>query len=1004
MMLSIDDCRLGLSHAGAPRLSYNPRKKEKMGMDADNVASPIQPGLTVSFRYRKKGESHQRSALALMEKLQQRRQRGLRAPQVLFTLDRGYGSWKFFANAAAKNIQLTTIINSASGHYHPFRDPCNDDDHVDVAPEIANKNDSDLSEHYLRTACLDNCVFTGTMPMHSGRYAGPLESRAATTALPTTDGGHVLVTGLAVRDRSGGSSGVASTTLIRFMTSWEDATKYVNTYVYEAARVNMEDRKQTLFWPHGAGDPSHDVDVEQIIQSDDESDVSSANEFPGIGFEDAGDAVFWDHVPRALAVGDSDSDGDTVSGLEGDCDIALTHSNNHDGEENQDNTGSSMDSTFGTVWPAGDVPNDTGNGELKLFAEAALKITCNVLTIGQRCFDWAILRRFHLTGTTTGHLFSRLSTWKKARAAHENATRSDAPATSCNERLRAWAAAESAVWMMARKSWCDSHSRSSDTMKAGHDNECDIVDLLRSLPRVHGVWSVGLVEHKQCPQLAVSPDAIAVLRDCESLGCESNCMLAVVEIKTKVATATVHAAKRLASEMRAEMHTTWAEVPLWSQAFKKYVPNQLHRHQITHQIVVTGATVCIFVVAEMGSIIYMVTVKANSVGIDEHRKKCNELIQMLGMSWPFTSDSLERVHISNKVPVALRADFLSHYWLWKSMRAHVIRLGPFQPIHKLFHSFQTMYNLLMGGVDACSQRLQVLRFNEDMCPPWPAHLVMRAAGLCAVNAWHAYRLQQFKRHLSTREAFKSLRQFRKTMNRGITFKGFIRQVGLNILLNPRSTGLAGRARQGATSRGRNNDNGPAHNVRMRRSEERFQRLQEVASRNSYGKASWFNSTEGKELRFWDGLSKLHIPSKRPHRRRCAYCNLLRRESKTQRRTSYCCSVCGVHLCTQRRLFPTSVLRAGEDGEVEMTCFDMWHQCQDLPVSFTGCVFGAREAGDHDGSDGSTVGITSDEERPGGLLTAPRTPSRNAIGVTPRKLRRRSPGQPRRRRQKQARTS
>jgi len=715
---------------------------------------------------------------------------------------------------------------------------------------------------------------------------------------------------VAVRDTLGNAS-TANTTLIRFATTFEEFSKHVNKYVYVPAPVP----EQALF----AGN------VQRAQRDGNAIDDCCPDEC------DDGDLEYRSNDAVNMVLGDGGSFNDDVAidyhlcpHIGNDPDTCTIDNgdvvNDDDCEGPRDRSNNSTDDKFCLRW------SEPPSEEAQKLAEDALLSCCHILTVGQRCYDWAVLRRFHLTGTTTAHLIGRYNKWEAARDKTNDAIdkMADLDGNVTNRHLdqlrRNWLDAEMMLWRAARKSWCDTRSRSSDAMKCGHENESCIMEELCNMARVARIWNVGLLESRAYPQLAVSPDAFAWVQSRED---SSSYQLLCVEIKTKVAVTTVESAQKIASSMSAK----WIDVFLGSAEFRRCIPEVMYRRQVAHQLLVTGAPACLYVVARAGSVIYMVTVVATDEGLRHHKRACDNLVNVLALKWPFVEDFGSFTALPDAMPPGMREDFLSHYWLWASMRLHVLRQGPFKtPMCNLYHSFQVLYNHFMGGIDSSSERFQELKFIGHK-PPWPAHVVMRGVSICALNAWHCYKLH-LVRSLLEKTKYKSLRWIRARMNSIITFKEFVRRVGMAILLDPESAGFGCVAARSTPSRQEDVAIGLQRHEQM-------EYLQTVAKRNRYGQARWFNTEEGKQLRFCNLDGALHT-SVSAKKRRCTFCSLLRRSTTNKRQPRNCCVVCTVNLCRKSRSFPKSLVDADADDneEIVSSCFELWHTVKELPTNFT----------------------------------------------------------------------
>jgi len=87
-----------------------------------------------------------------------------------------------------------------------------------------------------------------------------------------------------------------------------------------------------------------------------------------------------------------------------------------------------------------------------------------------------------------------------------------------------------------------SRTRSTEEMRIGTKNEDAILCAFRSLRQVTDIFCCGLVENKELPWLAASPDVIFIVKNPQG-----EKVLAMVEVKTRVSPTRIAEAERIAS-------------------------------------------------------------------------------------------------------------------------------------------------------------------------------------------------------------------------------------------------------------------------------------------------------------------------------------------------------------------------------------------------------------------------------------------------------------------------
>lgn len=149
---------------------------------------------------------------------------------------------------------------------------------------------------------------------------------------------------------------------------------------------------------------------------------------------------------------------------------------------------------------------------------------CLVLSIGQRCPDWFILRQLRVTGTSAGEILMRNFDARGMVGLPINSEENITPKELLN----------SLVW-----SWF-SASRSTETMLCGTANEDAGIAVVSRKPFVINVFQCGMLARKEMDWVACSPDGVALIQKNKLSFSSSNAasdglVIASVGIKTSVA-------------------------------------------------------------------------------------------------------------------------------------------------------------------------------------------------------------------------------------------------------------------------------------------------------------------------------------------------------------------------------------------------------------------------------------------------------------------------------------
>jgi hypothetical protein len=167
--------------------------------------------------------------------------------------------------------------------------------------------------------------------------------------------------------------------------------------------------------------------------------------------------------------------------------------------------------TNGPLKPLFD-PNVGRNDTNTTMVENILSRHAYALTRSQRTCEWFLFRGFHVTATMASRIINSPT-----------------------------AIEDDKMIQMLLGSWF-SRTRSTEEMRIGTKNEDAILCAFRSLRQVTDIFCCGLVENKELPWLAASPDVIFIVKNPQG-----EKVLAMVEVKTRVSPTRIAEAERIAS-------------------------------------------------------------------------------------------------------------------------------------------------------------------------------------------------------------------------------------------------------------------------------------------------------------------------------------------------------------------------------------------------------------------------------------------------------------------------
>jgi hypothetical protein len=165
-----------------------------------------------------------------------------------------------------------------------------------------------------------------------------------------------------------------------------------------------------------------------------------------------------------------------------------------------------------------------------------------------------------------------------------------------------------------------SQTRSTEQMRIGTKNEDAVLTAFRSYNFVTDVFSCGLLESKNVPWLAASPDAIAIIKNPNG-----NKVLAPVEVKTRVSTQRIAEAEKNAAKYNNKVIICGLHCNNVDE-----VMNNDHATQIMIQMSTTSLQYAVYLAATPGTsntkgrTIYTVIVFANEDIMADFRSKLME--------------------------------------------------------------------------------------------------------------------------------------------------------------------------------------------------------------------------------------------------------------------------------------------------------------------------------------------------------------------------------------------
>jgi YqaJ-like viral recombinase domain len=554
------------------------------------------------------------------------------------------------------------------------------------------------------------------------------------------------------------------------------------------------------------------------------------------------------------------------------------------------------------ITPAPDSP------DCKDVVEREILRNCVVLTVGQRCADWFVLRQFRVTGTNAGRF---LMEDENVRTELGYSPRHIA---TVGEGMESLARSTTEKMQALVSSWF-STARSTEAMMRGSRNEPSVMNALERKDFVKCLFEVGMIAKKGKSWMACSPDGIAVIdlnkipefnSNEQSLselqlpwtripefnvlpGIDGRCVLCSVEIKTSVAASSLERSIELAS-------VDVKVCRVGDSSFRSFVP-EAHIGQILHQMLVLHVSHVVYVAASETGVMFIIiaycdisTLSLCELALEQAAGECVDWAYEDFLDMPLDNDSDLNKLLKSRLP------------FWKLVNSYVLEKGPFYPPLKLFrHGVQTLYSKTKGGVDGSAQARSILR-SATSSLKWEQKVVTQTIKTLAVNSFVAWRMRQKRSLLESKESFQNVEYYRGCLNAVQSLADFVLDASKE--LAQRADTLERDRRDEVDS----NERGRLNSVEV--SDDEALRLRAEARLKKRYRLSFFNSADGIKLRF---SVTGHDTRQADYERYCALCGSSGNTKGWRgHRSSFQCPCCDVHLCI--RLHPG----------FRKNCWTIWH--------------------------------------------------------------------------------
>lgn len=524
----------------------------------------------------------------------------------------------------------------------------------------------------------------------------------------------------------------------------------------------------------------------------------------------------------------------------------------------------------------------TGREEL----ETVLSEKCTVLTVGQRCSDWFVLRQFRVTGTNAGALLASSATFCELTGV----------SPSTRERtLKEWFDVLMSSWFSTKKS--------TEAMKRGTVTEDAVVEALKTMDGILTVFPCGMLATLGEDYMACSPDGIALIDvdyfpsgiiddEWRAVKIEGKSWgVAAVEVKTSVADTTVGDLLSLAT-------ATTIYCKVGDSSFVKYVAKE-HTGQVMQQMMVLNVNFCIYVRAAECGVVYKVIVYCPShtldVALDILRSMVRPLLQWVSATPfslpPFVGDDHKQ-------------EILSRLPFWQVINKRVMTVGVLPPVKVFKHATQSIYSKTKGGVDGATQARAILRSPTSHLK-WEQKIVSQVLKTLAVNSFVGWRMAERGDLIESSAAFRSLDDYRHSLNCVQSLADFTFDLSKELLVYADDL-----TRPDVDDDGSGTET--VENSLTGLSPEAIQDLKRRAESCKRGRIPFFNTEDMTKLR----LQVLGHNPKQSGLAFCALCGVVI-NNKRGHMSSFQCSVCSVNLCV--RTWPG----------LRLSCFTMWHSHKQL---------------------------------------------------------------------------
>lgn len=361
---------------------------------------------------------------------------------------------------------------------------------------------------------------------------------------------------------------------------------------------------------------------------------------------------------------------------------------------------------------------------------------CRILTVGQRCADWFVLRQFRLTGTLASKVLLAQNSIRDLLGLHRITDEPPRPSALLHDLISSWF----------------SSKRSSEAMMRGTLNEDAVMTALASKSFVVGVFETGMVALSDAHWIACSPDGLALIT------IDGSDVFATVEIKTSVAQSSLDRTLPLSS-------ADAVFCDFGDETFRRMIPVD-HIGQVLMQVIVLQVSHAVYVAASETGIAFIVVARCppELFAASERllRETCSAVIEWLFVD-PVNFPAF--ISTAHKSLINGRRPFI------QAVNAYVEERGPFPPLKLFKHGSQMFYSRTKGGVDGSAQQRAILRSSTSSLK-WQQKVVSQTLKTLAVNSFMAWRINQAATLLETQQSYGSLDKFRSSLNK-VNLQGLV---------------------------------------------------------------------------------------------------------------------------------------------------------------------------------------------------------------------------------------